>query len=242
MGLKSTKEDLQKRGYASDAQLASASHASNADLLEMLHSKEAVTRTIGASHLDACSQENAKQLIEQLTKEKCLYTKIAISRSLAKGNEKTATLLLCYLGEIGSNQYHTLPMRPSAKKSYPLARDVIARILANMNPEIAPILLEALKRQPAKQVSELLDAIGFMVFYHPKLATITNANYIYDILEMYSDNELITWKAILCLSAFPLLKSKEILETFLHEDSLLAKEARRSLQIHTLHKGESIWH
>lgn len=238
MGLKSTEADLQKRGYASDAQLTSASHKSNGELLEMLHSKEAVTRTIGASHLDASNQEIAKQLITQLTKEKCLYTKIAISRSLEKGNEKTATLMLCYLGKIGSNQYQILPKRPSTKKSYPLARDIIARILANMDPEIVPILLEALKTQPAKQVSELLDAIGFMIFYHPRLQTTANASYIYEIFDTYRDHELIIWKAIRCLSAFPLLQSKEILESFLDSNTLFATEAKRSLQIHTLHKGE----
>lgn len=60
-------------------------------------------------------EQAADELLQQLEKEKCLYTRIAICETLEAGDQRTAEKMALYLGRIGTNQYKTVPETVSAK-------------------------------------------------------------------------------------------------------------------------------
>lgn len=227
--MKSKLSDLKKRGMVTGEEILSFSNLPIEELVKLLHSENACERSAAAINLLPVSDMAADELLTQLSFEKCLYTKISICESLEKGNIETAKKMSKFLGMIGNNQYIKLPEKVSAKKSYPLPRDIIARVLGKMDALIYPVLDDILKTAYTEQISEALDAIGFMVFYNPQLVNSVNVKSILRILNIYKDNEIIVWKSILCLSAFPLLESAEVLETYAMRKDILGKEAIRSL-------------
>lgn len=229
--MKSTQIDLKKRGYIDDKELQNYQEMSHTTMVLWINDPDPVKRSIAAHYLDALLKEDIILLIDQLKKEKCLYTRIAICEKLQTGNALTASLMVKELGKIGHNQYHALPKRSSAKKSYPLPRDIIARYLGKMDTVIFPILLEVLETNDASQISEVLDAIGFMAFYQPSLATKENAEKIYTIFDRYQDNPLLIWKGLTCLSAFPFQETKLILQGYACQSGVLRLEAQRSLHL-----------
>lgn len=229
--MKSTENELKNRGYIEKEELEKYKDIPTKTLVLWLNDENPVKRTIGATYLNAIEEENSQRLIKRLKIEKCLYTKLAICESLQKGKSITASLMVKELGKIGHNQYHELPTRSSSKKSYPLPRDIIARTLAKMETTILPILLKIVSSKDEDKISEVLDAIGFMVFYHPELANEENVKAIYQIFNDYSSNSLLIWKALTCLSAFPLPNTYQILEKYSKETTVLGAEARRSLQL-----------
>lgn len=223
---------MQKRGFASGEEEALLAGKTQEELLELLHADKAVLRTAAANLLvTAGNSKVTGELLEQLSVEQCLYTRIGICESLEKGDSDTARQMMDYIGKIGSNQYKQLPEKVSKKKSYPLPRDIIARALGKMQMEVFPVLMEALKCGGTEKVSEVLDAIGFMVFYNRPLANDENVRPVFEIMEKYKENNLVLWKGILCLSAFPLPKTKKILEGLVSRDNLLGEEAKRSLRL-----------
>ena len=138
-----------------------------------------------------------------------------------------------YLGKIGKNQYHTLPDRPSLKKSYPLPRDIIARSLARMDPVILPVLTAILKGRNEQQISEILDAIGFLIFYNSIEEKEKISREIIIQFEKYKHNPLIQWKCITCLSAFSDSNCTDTLTEIINSsmNPLFVSEAKRSLSL-----------
>jgi len=205
-------------------------------LYRMMNSKMANERSV-AIHILAKRNRNDTEfttiMLKRLCKEKSLYTKLEICSALEQGNIETARQMIKYLGKIGNNQHKMLPDRVSLKISYPLPRDIIARILSKMSPTVLVAMLEVLTKNDASMISEVIDAIGFMVFYNKQLVTPENAQLIYDVIEKYRDNQVILWKAILCLSAFPLGSSVGVLERvkITYPETLLSEEASRSLKL-----------
>ena len=181
--------------------------------------------------MDPKSKAAAVLLLEQLAQEKCLYTRLAICETLEKGTEETAEKMLPWLGRIGNNQYKALPDKVSAKKSFPLPRDLIARSLARMDTAVFPLLLQLFNTGSEQQISEALDAAGFMAFYHPALADGENAERILHLLHSHSGSEIIVWKVLLCLSAFPVPEAVRVLEGYAVRDDIFGKEAQRSLHL-----------
>jgi hypothetical protein len=230
-GLKSSQEDLIKRGLASKTDIEDLSTRSQAQLIELLHSNRAITRTASAYNLTSTQEEVTEELLKQLQVETCLYTRIAICERIEKGNITTAKQMIEYLGKIGANQYKEIPAAVSKKKSFPLPRDIIARSLGRMDTAVFPALLEVLGSQDVKKISEVLDAIGYMVFYQSQLVTLQNAEVIFHIAENYEQNRLILWKAIMCLSAFGLKESEEFLLRYAKDPTVIGLEARRSLSL-----------
>lgn len=128
---------------------------------------------------------------------------------------------------------HLLSDKVSKKISYPLPRDIIARSLAKMDRSILPVLIEVLRSENETKISEVIDAIGFLVFYHQELATIETLNCLIDVMNIYSNNDVVIWKCVLCLSAFPVQKSIDILNciTDKGDNNLIIDEALRSLNL-----------
>ena len=224
--MKSTRSQLKNRGMASPEEIAACASLPWDQLVEELRSPDPCRRTAAARCMDPNSKSAAVLLLEQLAQEKCLYTRLAICETLEKGTEETAEKMLPWLGRIGKNQYKALPDKVSAKKSFPLPRDLIARSLARMDMAVFPLLLQLFKTGSEQQISEALDAAGFMAFYHP-----AHAERILHLLHSHSGSEIIVWKVLLCLSAFPVPEAVRVLEGYAVRDDIFGKEAQRSLHL-----------
>lgn len=140
-------------------------------------------------------------LLERLAQEKALYTRIGICRILERGDDASARLMLAYLGRIGSNRHKEVPGRISLKKSYPLPRDIVARILGRMNIRILPLLLENLGTAGREQAAETIDAIGYLCSRNPDSPLSGCVETLETTLSRFPGDELIAWKTALCLSA-----------------------------------------
>lgn len=227
--MKSGKEALQRRGFASDRDVASMSGMTQTELMELLSAEDAVIRTAAARCLQAGDSEVCTALLERLRVEKSLYTKIAICESLECGGLLAAGKMAAYLGRIGSNQYRKPPDRVSAKKSFPLPRDIIARSLGRMGADVFSVLRNVLLGQDVSQISEALDAAGYMAFYDRRLSSNVNALLICDVATRLADNELILWKSLMCLSGFATSESVNFLKKYADLDGIQRDEACRSL-------------
>lgn len=232
--MKSSKDDLRKRGYATQEDIDSLNGKSQRELLDLIHADTAVVRTASAHNLSVTHGNKrlvAAELLKQLCSEKCLYTKIALCQCLEKGGMDTAKQMVCYLGRIGRNQHKRLPARVSMKKSFPLPRDIIARSLGRMSPTVFPVLTDVLQSGDMDKIIEALDAIGYMTYNNQQLAAEINAQAVYDVMGKYPDDKLLQWKAIVCLSVYPSMKTKRVLEGFVNQNGLLGEEAKRSISL-----------
>ncbi len=142
-----------------------------------------------------------------------------------------AEKMAAYLGKIGNNQHRTLPEKVSAKKSFPLPRDIIARSMGKMDIAVFPVLLKVLEQGAFLQICEVLDAIGYMVFYQNALATEEYSRKVIALAQKWEGHEIIRWKLAMCLSAFPGREAEQLLLKFTKEQSLIGQEAERSLRI-----------
>jgi len=227
---------LRKRGMIEQADIDKYMVCNREELFAMTCVNEPVLRTV-AFHILSKRYLNEEvftnHLLQKLSVEKCLYTRLEICRILELGNLNTAEKMIEYLGTIGDNQYKELPNRSSKKESYPLPRDIIARTLANMDVAIFPILITCLSTEMELVISEILDAIGYMVFYHQELTTEENLKSILDCMDRYQNQPVIYWKTITCLSAFPQKKAEVLLRNLIEEsvESLFVEEAKRSLAL-----------
>ena len=188
--MKSTRSQLKNRGMASPEEIAACASLPWEQLVEELRSPDPCRRTAAARCMDPKSKAAAVLLLEQLAQEKCLYTRLAICETLEKGTEETAEKMLPWLGRIGNNQYKALPAKASAKKSFPLPRDLIARSLARMDTAFFPLLLPLFNTGSEQQISEAMDVAGLKPFYHPDPATGENAERILRLLPSLSASDI----------------------------------------------------
>ena len=117
------------------------------------------------------------------------------------------------------------------KKSYPLARDIIARTLGKTDKKNYLFLINELSTNSTTKLSELLDAIGYMVFYNKDLATVESFKEIQKFLYRFKNNQLIVWKITTCCSAFPISDSIELLNHIKinYTNTTIIAEANRSM-------------
>lgn len=235
--LSSDLEALIGRGYLENYDLGEFQELDRAELIKLLQDKVPIHRSAAAKVLglkySKGMDEIADILLEQLCKEKKLYTRLEICAALEKGNSLTARKMIPYIGRIGDNRHGVLPDRPSLKSSYPLPRDLIVRSLARMKGEIMPVLMEVLDSGDRDRIREVLDAIGFLAFYHREAATAEYLDKMIGTVERHREDEVITWKGIICLSAFPYVKSREFLKSMCEnsKNKLLVQEAERALRV-----------
>lgn len=203
--MKSSDVSLEKRGYIKMESIECYKKCAKTQLLSMINDDKATIRSTAVLTLSqtyAITKEEVTILVQRLVREKALYTKIYICQVLATLGEEAVIIMLPYLGNIGNNQYQQIPDKISKKKSYPLARDIIARTLANMSIDLFPLLIKTLTTVNETQLSELLDAVGYMMFYHPHVIDKVAIDTMYQIYLQYQSETLIVWKLVTCLSAF----------------------------------------
>lgn len=230
------REEAQRRGRASLVQRAALREAPQAELLALLQGDNACLRSAAAACLAPAVDAVADSLLAQLAREPCLYPRLAICEALQGGGVQTARKVAGYLGRIGCNQHRALPARPSAKTSYPLPRDLAARTLAKMDPAVFPVLLAALEGAPSA-VREALDAVGWMAFYHPALATEAACETVLAAARRQPEDPVLLWKTLLCLSAFPCPQGTAFLQEYAGAPGVLGQEAQRSLRMAALSKA-----
>ena len=163
-----------------------------------------------------------------LEKEKKLYTKIEICNSLVSYGKSALPELVKILGKIGNNQHKYIPKTEFKKNSYPLPRDIVARIIIRIGKDALPLLTENLKSNNTQKISETIDAIGYICFYS------RHEEIMIDLINCYryfSEDELIKWKIIRALSAFT--ESEKFLnyEYAIIKNDRLKQEIRRSRKL-----------
>jgi hypothetical protein len=235
--MKSNKEDLRKRGMMTQTDINNIISLQDRELIDLINAKSPNERSAAIRLLTERegyeNEEIVSILLKRLSIEKSLYTKIEICNALEHGNNNTAKLMIDYLGCIGNNQHKCLPEEVSKKISYPLPRDIIARSLGRMDSLILPILLEVLQSENESKISEVIDSIGYMIFYHKELATLDNLNRLIHLINYYPTQEVIVWKCVICLSAFPLKECFNVLSRIeeRYTTKVILKEASRSRKL-----------
>ena len=225
--MKSKIEDLENRGFIADGIEQKYPNASFEQRTELLKSNLPCERTLGARLLGTYPDIKAiDYLTNALIKEKKLYSKIEICNSLVSFGKDAVIPLIHLLGKIGTNQHRVLPERSFKKNSYPLPRDIAARILIRIGVTALPDLVAGLSNNDLSMLSELIDTIGFICFYEPQpnlLEPLKNCFY------RNEQHDLIKWKIFRAMSAFSesrlFLKGQQEQE----DNTRLKSEIERSL-------------
>jgi len=231
MKRKSGETQLVNRGFLSDTQYQALLQEAPHHLEDDIQSRSAMLRTFAVRKIRMDRSDNhLPLLIEQLKKEKALYTKLEISLCLSERGEQSIRLLIPLLGKIGKNQHQTPKNIDLQKKSYPLPRDIVARIIGKMGTIALPHLKDVLESDDTLAIYEAIDAIGYISFYAK------DNSLGKDIIRLYDEKKhdsLMVWKCIRCLQAFSIQESQDILINAI-EDSrnteVIRNEAKRSLE------------
>lgn len=233
--MKSKQEQLLGRGYLAENVESGYLNKSFDEKIELLQSGTPTDRTLGAKLIVNSKNDNAIDfLINALTVEEKLYPKIEICNSLVSCGQRSIKPLIKILGQVGTNQHQKVPQKEFKKNSYPLPRDIVSRTLVRFGHEALNELEKVLVGNNEKQLSEAIDAIGFICFYDCK-------HDIYRKLQncffKNSQSELIRWKIIRAMSGFSesehfLLDQKQKI----HHDRI-QKEIERSLLLIKMKNG-----
>lgn len=225
--MKSDIEQLERRGFVANGDEDKLFDTSFEQCIRLLKSNIPIERTLGARLLSVQNNLRAiEYLVEGLKIEKKLYCKIEIGNALVTFDKDSVKPLIEQLGKIGNNQYRKVPEKCSKKKSFPLPRDIAGRVLIRIGENALPDLLNVLESRDLIRMSEAIDAIGFICFYEKQSSVYEKLVACFD---RNRDNDLITWKIVVAMSAFP--ES----ESFLNEQKqrfdtqLLLSEIERSL-------------
>jgi len=228
--MKSTEKQLENRGCFSSEIESEFAEKSFDELIKLLNSKSAVERTVSARLI--AKTKNSKSipfLCVALEREKKLYTKIEICNSLVSYGKEILPELGKRLGKIGNNQHKHIPGTEFRKISYPLPRDIAARTISRIGRKALPFLTENLETNNTLNISETIDAIGYICFYDGK-----EENVISNLMDCYKnhyDNELIKWKIIRAMSAFKEGEKFLNIEYGLIKNDRLKQEIERSTEI-----------
>lgn len=218
-----------KRGEIDHQYQSALSNDCNSDLISKLEDDDPQMRTASAIVLgEKRCHEAIDPLCRRLSKEKALYPKIAISEALGQIGVPALPELLKYIGKIGGNQHEELPTELFKKWSYPLPRDIVIRTIIKMGNAALPQLCIALEHANEKSAAELIDSIGHISFYSKDQSSLGT---LIELLHKYHDHNVVIWKILRALQAFPNQKAIELLTVHFMNNPLpaLRWEAARSL-------------
>lgn len=235
--MKSTMEQLETRGYLSSDKFEELIKH-NLDDENNINNSNPFLRTAYYRYLktQTLNEKQIDQLINALKKEKKLYTKIELCELLSLQSDYAVEKLIEQLGKISNNQINELTkFKTSIKLSYPLARDLVARILAKMDYKNFPIILTYAPKDLIA-IREYIDTLGYMCFYNHQLITLSNYKAIINALKPYFDDEIVLIKFCTLCSAFPYNLTKGVIDSMpiLRQEPYL-KELTRTKKIQTLH-------
>lgn len=228
--MKSSEEQLKSRGFLPESFNTETYKLNLSEKLDMLKSKVPVTRTLAARLLKSGFKDTdvVDALICALAIEDKLYSRIEISEALISCGGLAISPLIRNLGKTGNNQHRFIPEKEFNKPGYPLPRDISARILSRMGSDALAQLLSFVKYADESQLSEAIDAIGFICFYNYNQKVFPALKSIY---LQNGENDLIKWKVIRACSGIPespdFLKSER--DTL--KNTFLQSEIDRSIKL-----------
>jgi hypothetical protein len=227
--MKSSTIDLTNRGWVSEEFYTRYLDLSNDDLYIFLKSTIPSKRTVAAQIIKIRkSTAFVNALITALSHEQKLYSKIAISEALGTLGEMATRSCIPYLGKIGNNQHKQLPAKPFMKNNYPLPRDIIARTICKTGQLAIPVMLEEIDIDNIQQLSEAIDAIGYISYYTKDHSA---QKFILSLFQHHHDNDIIAWKILRSLMSFPNTQVVNFLKQIIETTNIpqLRWEAQRSL-------------
>lgn len=226
--MKSTKEQLAARGFLSDPSYEKMPDFNVRQLIQSQIPRER-TRAVRKIRHDG-DDSFLPQLVDMLKREKALYTKIELCECLAGFGLKALPFLLPLLGRIGGNQHKAAALVDINKKSFPLPRDIVARIIVRIGSPALPSLREVLRSGDRTSLLEAIDAVGHIAF------TTKDLSLVKDLVSIYRsepDDELVRWKLVRSFQAFGSVEVKSILREIVESDmskAVFKAEAQRSLK------------
>ena len=227
--MKSTKKQLKERGFVTDEELSHYIDISDDELIHLLKSSNAHDRTAGAKITKIRKDEKHLPLLCGLLKnEKKLYTKIALSESIEEYGVSALQYLIPLLGVIGNNQHRQPDLIDLNKKSFPLPRDIAARVIIRIGEPALPYLEEVLAEGTYTQKLEAIDAIGHIVY---NCKQFRSEKYLHDLLREEGNDELLKWKIIRAFQSFHSEEIVDFLKNIIDRNDILVltSEAERSL-------------
>jgi len=221
-------ENKADRGYVAKGDEINYAKRSNDELIDLLKSRIAIERTIGARLLGIRGDVSVEYLLTAIKTEQKLYPRLEICRSLARIGEPSIKGLVQLLGVIGNNQYQTPSEEPFLKESYPLPRDIAARTLIRIGLVALPVLCGVLVEDHPAKISEAIDAIGFICSKGGADQCLKTLMTCYN---KFKNNDLLRWKLIRAMSSFP--ESLIFLEKHLsvEKNPAIQQEIKRSIRI-----------
>ena len=228
--MKSTKEQLLKRGFVFEEDAALFTNCKENELVKLLYDKDAYKRTISVRLLSKNPKDKYIPIFcEMLKTREKLYTKLELQKALKEYGEKSISYLIPLLGTIGNNQHKKPGMVDLNKKSYPCPRDIIAMILIRIGPKVFPELKKLLRKDKnAEQINEAIDIIGHIA---RNFNDCSMEKTLLDYYYKHHDNEFIQWKLIRAFQSFNSPEIITILKQTIKENknAIMAEEAKRSL-------------
>ncbi|MFA6506764.1 MAG: hypothetical protein WCT14_11720 [Treponemataceae bacterium] len=227
--MKSSEEDLKRRGRLSDKEYLLISTTIEKNIVAYLDSEEGYLRSAALRFIKIRKDETfLPRLYAMLSQENPIYTRIELGDCLLEFGEQVLENIMPLLGRIGNNQHKEIGNYDLGKKSFPLPRDVVGRIAIRFGPIVFKYLDTAFIERDVSVLSEAIDIIGHVTYAY-KDYSMENK-----LIEEYSkvNNLLIEWKLI---KAFQSFNSEEVigkLETIIcdeRKDIILRREAERSL-------------
>jgi hypothetical protein len=195
----SKENDWASRGYLKQEKSLNDYALTHAEKLQMLKSNIAVERTLAARLLSIAKEPVSIEWIQALKIEKKLYCKMELCKALISHKESSVKFLIAALGEIGSNQYSSVPEKEFGKDNYPLPHDIASRTLAYIGKFALPELGNVLESSNERKISEAIDAVGYICYYdpHPQLLEKLKTCYARN-----RHSDLIGWKIVRAMSVF----------------------------------------
>lgn len=202
---------------------------STRELISLLENRDAIARTAAARLLGQRGETlPVPALCARLQKETALYSRLAAAEALVQIGEPVLPRLVFLLGRIGQNQHTSLPTRGFYKRSFPLPRDLAARVLIRAGTPALPFLERVVQDGEPFQAREAVDAIG-----HIALTTMDTRSerVLITAFRSASNDPILRWKLIRAFRSFSSPDTREILMDVILNDSHpeLRWEAVRSL-------------
>jgi HEAT repeat protein len=204
----------QKRGQIESFQLVGFLAFSNNELADLLQSDASTERTIGATLLgQRKSKEFVANLCKALITEKALYSKIAICEALENIGKDSIEPLSLLLGLIGNNQDTKLPEKYFEKKSYPLARDIVARTIISIGEPAVNKLIELSTTGDNYLLSQVIDTLGGLLHKTKDLRILVCLKIVF---KQNIQDEFLVWKTIRAFSAIENKETTDLIMPFMH--------------------------